>query len=718
MPAVNQEHLRLALLGKGSMVGKYRIGRPLGRGGFGIVFEAYDTEDAVQVAIKIIEVDPGNEASRAALNRFHTEVEAICRIRHPNVVQVYETAVIPAGKLALAYYTMEILTGRTLEQVVKQDGPRPPAEALKMIRQAAAGLHRAHAEGIVHRDVKPGNIFLTAQGRAVVMDFGVCKLSDGSNVTLVGQVVGTPRYLAPEQMLDGTVDARTDVFALGALLFYLLTGEHLRAGADVRAVFHAVNTDGDVRRARAQKQLPEMVRDVLCTALARTPDDRFPSARAMAETLEATELLLGPEPEGELGDPGDWEGDNTSLVEKSDTTAQDLALQTLGGSVVKAVIVPAGEDPSHATDPAFPAVAPAPAAAAPPAFHKPLTGTGLRTPGGRAAGPPVVAFCPQCGARLAPDTTLDAHLEVCRGADAPEGPPPAQAAAPRPANTDQGLLSVERTVCQTCGADFPSEAECDRHRPTCPGLSWQQRNFAVAPAGAAPPAPSAAAVGLELVEVPAYPALAPSPDDVSLELDISGSNSKARMWLGRELRGDNRVSVEVGALYAAANRLKDAALGRQLGSALDLLAPLSQLVHDFVQADAAFREAVGRVLAVARRMAELATLHDTLRAQPRRQTVARLEARLRELTSGKQLEDRELVRVVRQQLEAARAQEKQLDDALGQFTAAHTVLKQMQEPLQAITQQVHVRGARDPQSATFTTLRQLEAAVLPASRAP
>jgi hypothetical protein len=811
---VTADTLRLALLSKGSMVSRYRLGKPLGRGGHGVVFEAFDTQDAVHVAIKLLEVELANPASRTALDRFAMEVNAIRRVRHPNVVQVYESGHIKTQHHVLAFYTMEILDGRPLDKLVREKGSMPPEQALSVVRQAAAGLHRAHVENVIHRDVKPANIFLTSQGRAVVMDFGVCKLNDlATGVTLVGQVVGTPRYLAPEQLLDGAVDARTDVFALGVVLFYLLTGTHLRPEPDLKTAFQAITSNADVRRVKEHRHIPEELKDVLTTALSLQQDARFESARALGEALEATQLLLHHEAvTTELVHGGEDGGTGPA-----DATSRDLSLRSAG-------LVESQPGAGDAQGPALPQHAPTASAAVAPPARPPVRVS--------ATASPVVLFCPQCGTRLRPDQDLAQHLEQCPApleakaappasetatrtappqadfarpvtragqppaafskpptgggtpsaaprpaAAAPDSeafgkprsrvvvviPPPAQPAAPPPdtfgsprskvvvhpppappapprdappeapldaprdapgrdwdLGTPGGLLGVVGALCPDCGAELENAEELGRHARLCPGRASSKAstpdpgdkwlNEVSAVSNSLP-----ALVGTRLLEDPPPPLEEDQvPDDAPLELDLSGSGSKARNWTGRDARGTGAaVNQHVSNLYTAANRIKQTALQRNVGTGLDLMAPLSALVHDHVLEATLFSQCLQALMFCASRLVDAALAHDSIQGMPRRQPVARLEARLQELTSGKVFEDRELQKVVRGQLEVARGQERQMAEAMAALEAGIAVLRAQQPQVLAALEVAHRRPRQETEAAAVAMVKQLHAALFP-----
>ena len=276
-----------ALLAPGRSVGDYVLLSELGRGGFGVVYEAEHTQEHSRVALKTLQANLSSPQGQRALTRFLLEVRAVRQIRHPNVVRYIDGGQLTADDgSVLAFYAMELLPGETLDQIVKRDGPMHPVDAASVIRQSAVGLYTAHIQGIVHRDIKPGNIMLAPNGRAVVTDFGVCKILEIHNVTTAGQVVGTARYLSPEQFAGAQVDARSDVFALGALLFFLLTGEHLRVAKDLVILSRSVLTGGDQKRVREARGLPSAFRKVLLRTTAQDPSERFTDALALAHALE------------------------------------------------------------------------------------------------------------------------------------------------------------------------------------------------------------------------------------------------------------------------------------------------------------------------------------------------------------------------------------------------------------------------------------------------
>jgi serine/threonine-protein kinase len=286
----------------GAVLGNYKLTRALGRGGMGVVFEALDLRDNQPAAVKILHGNARDAMVAQAFVRFAMEVQAVKRINHPNVVRLLDTGHHTSGDgTQLAYYAMEKVEGLTLAELVARLGTVPVAAACVIIRQAALALQAAHAQGIIHRDVKPENLMLAQDGRVVVLDFGICKFADIHNVTSAGQVMGTSRYLTPEHLCGLPTDARSDVFALGAVLFFLCTGSHLRESAAVADLMTLMSTGADLKRVQ-QADLPPEARRVLNNALAQDAVHRYPSAQALADALQqAVEKLSTLDAAGHIG---------------------------------------------------------------------------------------------------------------------------------------------------------------------------------------------------------------------------------------------------------------------------------------------------------------------------------------------------------------------------------------------------------------------------------
>ena len=203
-------------------IGRYEIVREIGRGAMGIVYEGRDLSLMRPVALKTLLLEPIAEELRETFEkRFYQEARAAAGLQHPCIVVVYEIGIDAAADAF--FMSLEFLRGRTLEDVI-ESGPLPWREALRIASRLADALSHAHENGIVHRDIKPGNVMILKKGEPKIMDFGVAKL-DSSKLTSQGDVLGSPGYMAPEQALEARVDARSDLFSLGTVLYEALTGK-------------------------------------------------------------------------------------------------------------------------------------------------------------------------------------------------------------------------------------------------------------------------------------------------------------------------------------------------------------------------------------------------------------------------------------------------------------------------------------------------------------
>ncbi len=286
------EQLPRVLLGTGAeqRVGSYRLLGEIAKGGMGIVVKARDEDSGRDVALKflppLMRADPRLEA------RFRSEARAASALDHPNIVEIHDIGETADGDLyiAMAYYPGETLAERIAR------GPLPVAEAIEIAIQVARGLGRAHRANIIHRDVKPSNLMLaeTAGGggmavrpdRVKILDFGIAKL-EGSQLTQTGGVAGTLAYMSPEQLLEEAVDARTDLWSLGVVLYEMLAGEPPFGCEIPGAVLQAVLTDQrrPLRTLRAEVS-PGLER-VVDKALSKTPADRQATAAELASELES-----------------------------------------------------------------------------------------------------------------------------------------------------------------------------------------------------------------------------------------------------------------------------------------------------------------------------------------------------------------------------------------------------------------------------------------------
>ncbi|HYH47363.1 MAG TPA: protein kinase, partial [Thermoanaerobaculia bacterium] len=284
------ELLGLAFAGQGpaTLAGRtishFRIGEPLGSGGMGVVHEAEDTRLGRPVALKFLAPELVREP--AAKARFLMEARAASALDHANLCTILEAGESEDGLLFLA---MPRYDGESLERRIAR-GPLPVEEALDIAIQAARGLAKAHEHGIVHRDVKPGNLFVTRDGIVKILDFGIAKLTGEVGYTRFGAILGTPFYMAPEQTRGETVDARADVWSLGVVLYEMLAGRRPFAGGSGAAVVHAVLHGTPEPLTHLRPEVPAELGRIVSRMLAKDPGQRHADA---AEALADLRSALG-----------------------------------------------------------------------------------------------------------------------------------------------------------------------------------------------------------------------------------------------------------------------------------------------------------------------------------------------------------------------------------------------------------------------------------------
>jgi len=278
----------------GKTLGAYRIDGVLGQGGMGIVYRAHDLKLQRPVAVKLL--PPELTADPERRKRFLLEARAAARVTHPAIAQVYDVG----EHEGIIFIAMELVEGRTVAALV-QSKELDLLGAIDIAIEVAEGLARAHEMGIVHRDVKPANVIVTRDGHAKILDFGLAKLTDPTESTLttaaagvdvstmtqtqIGAVKGTPAYMSPEQIKAGPVDARSDLFSLGVMLFEMATGEvPFRRETPVETM-HAVAFEDTPSIHTRQPNLPVDLQRILARCLQKRPEDRYPNARQLAQEL-------------------------------------------------------------------------------------------------------------------------------------------------------------------------------------------------------------------------------------------------------------------------------------------------------------------------------------------------------------------------------------------------------------------------------------------------
>ena len=264
------------------LAGKYELRGTLGAGAMGTVLDAFDRMIERRVAVKLVRLPGGGDAEAAEAHaRFRREAQASGRLSHPNIVGVFDY-----GENAdTAWIVMELVEGGTLKAPLDRGERFPIAEIVRVMDQVLAALSYSHGRGVVHRDIKPANIMLASDGTIKIADFGIARI-ESSTMTQVGTVMGTPSYMAPEQLRGETVDARADIWAAGVMLYQLLTGEKPFEGG-YSALMHRVMTTEPTPPSQLAVSAPRAFDAVVARALAKRPDDRFPTAAAFAEAIRA-----------------------------------------------------------------------------------------------------------------------------------------------------------------------------------------------------------------------------------------------------------------------------------------------------------------------------------------------------------------------------------------------------------------------------------------------
>ncbi|MEU2668748.1 protein kinase [Streptomyces sp. NPDC007164] len=269
--------------------GRYQLRDLLGEGGMASVYLAYDTALDRQVAIKTLHTELGREQSFR--ERFRREAQAVAKLQHTNIVSVFDTGEDELGGALMPYIVMEYVEGQPLGSVLQTDiqnhGAMPADRALKVTSDVLAALDTSHEMGLVHRDIKPGNVMMTKRGVVKVMDFGIARAmqSGVTSMTQTGMVVGTPQYLSPEQALGRGVDARSDLYSVGIMLFQLLTGRIPFDADSPLAIAYAHVQEEPVAPSTINRSVTPAMDALVARALKKNPNERFPSAAAMQDEI-------------------------------------------------------------------------------------------------------------------------------------------------------------------------------------------------------------------------------------------------------------------------------------------------------------------------------------------------------------------------------------------------------------------------------------------------
>lgn len=269
----------------GTTLGRYQIKAEIGRGSMGRVYRARDPRIDRTVAIKTVSLtglEP--QAEHEYRERFVVEAQAAGRLSHPGIVTIFDVG--EDTETGAPYLVMEHVAGQPLDRLLNGENQRLPLHAaLQLAQEVAEALHYAHLQGVVHRDIKPANILLTGDGHAKITDFGVAKLNQ-SQLTMQGQTLGTPAYMAPEQLSDEGVDGRSDLFSLGVVLYFMLTGRRPFQGSSIATVCFRLAHHEPLAVATYDMSFPPELDSVVSRALAKNPAQRYQSGGEMACDLQ------------------------------------------------------------------------------------------------------------------------------------------------------------------------------------------------------------------------------------------------------------------------------------------------------------------------------------------------------------------------------------------------------------------------------------------------
>jgi eukaryotic-like serine/threonine-protein kinase len=444
--------------------GRYEILGPLGRGGMGMVYKAHDRTLDETVAIKILRPDFAEDPKMA--ERFRSEIKLARKVRHRNVCTIHDYG----QDHGLLYISMELIEGVDLKRILREKGALPPEEAYAVAIQMAEGLQAVHDAGIIHRDLKTPNIMRDAQGLARLMDFGVAKRHGAEGTaTATGHIVGTPEYMSPEQAQGQKVDFRSDIYALGVVIYEMFTGHvPFRGETPISTILKHLHDPPPLDGAQAAT-IPATLKPVLRKALAKEPAYRYPTAAALADALRqartpslrqqrvATEVLEAPTVDRARAVAGAPAGPRTlyhrrawlGIVGVAAIAVSAVSLQLRRPAFEPRLELPEAAPPSTSTAAgATPASAPPPVAAglspatAPPATAPPAAAPATAPPA--AAPAPKTATAPAVEGRSLPAivATPRAPTPTPKRAAAPVAMPPAPTPLPTAAPTAAPAVTV------------------------------------------------------------------------------------------------------------------------------------------------------------------------------------------------------------------------------------------------------------------------------------
>jgi serine/threonine-protein kinase len=277
------------------LLGRYEIVAELGKGAMGVVYRALDPLLDRTVAIKTINTEEaGHEGMAEYEARFYTEAKAAGSLNHPNIIIIYDI-----GKSGhLVYMAMEYIQGKELRDMLADGKPLPVAQAVDFAAQVGEGLAYAHQHQVVHRDIKPANIMITPEGRAKIADFGIARMRSSETRTQTGVILGSPKYISPEQVVGKRADHRSDIFSLGVILYECITGATPFNGEGLSALMYQITNHDPAPPSASNSQVPVMLDYIVAKVLAKSPEARYQSAADFANDLRECKAQI------ETGQPG------------------------------------------------------------------------------------------------------------------------------------------------------------------------------------------------------------------------------------------------------------------------------------------------------------------------------------------------------------------------------------------------------------------------------
>jgi serine/threonine-protein kinase len=269
-------------------LGRYVIESEIGRGAMGVVFKATDSVLQRTVAVKTVNMAMEKDHADKYEARFYHEARAAGALNHPNIVTVYD-----AGKAGdVVYMAMEYIQGVELRNLLVEGQAMGVPQAVSIAAQVAEGLAYAHQQGVVHRDIKPANIMVVADGPVKITDFGIARMRASADLTQTGVMLGSPKYMSPEQVIGKRADHRSDIFSLGVILYEMLTGAAPFSGENVTALMYQIVNFALPAPSSINRQVPEMLDFVVAKMLAKPLDERYQDARELAKDLRECERGL------------------------------------------------------------------------------------------------------------------------------------------------------------------------------------------------------------------------------------------------------------------------------------------------------------------------------------------------------------------------------------------------------------------------------------------